>query len=99
MSISSLRALGFYTGHNGPMDSAQWWEQQGASKQNEIKKKYNDAGIKLIVSAFGGGAGEMSITSQISDPEELAKKIGAWVKANNLDGVDVDYEVSRNSNQ
>ncbi|KAK7451181.1 hypothetical protein VKT23_012513 [Stygiomarasmius scandens] len=74
------------------MDSAQWWEQQGASKQNEIRKTYNDAGIKLIVSVFGGGAGETSVTSQISDPEGLAEKIGTWVKANNLDGVDVDYE-------
>jgi len=75
------------------MDSAQWWEQQGASKQKETRKKYNDAGIKIIVSVFGGSPEEMSITSKIDDPEGLAKKIGDWVKKNNLDGVDVDYEV------
>ncbi|THU80875.1 glycoside hydrolase [Dendrothele bispora CBS 962.96] len=73
------------------MDSAQWWEKQGA-KQQQIKKSYNDAGIKIIVSVFGGGADEMKITSLVNDPAGLANKIGDWVKANNLDGVDVDYE-------
>ncbi|THU79121.1 glycoside hydrolase, partial [Dendrothele bispora CBS 962.96] len=76
----------------GPMDSAQWWEQQGADKQKDLKKKYNEAGVKIIVSAFGGGSQEMSVTSAVKDPAGLAKKIGDWVKANNLDGIDVDYE-------
>ena len=32
-------------------------------------------------------------TSSGADPVKTANTMAAWVKANNLDGIDVDYEV------
>lgn len=57
--------------------------------QKALKKKYNDAGVKILVSAFG--ATEFPTTSKI-DPIECATKLGTFVKDNNLDGVDIDWE-------
>ncbi|KAF5336655.1 hypothetical protein D9758_016739 [Tetrapyrgos nigripes] len=90
----NVLALGFYTGIQGPMDSAAWWESQGDSKQKALKKAYTDAGIKLIVSIFGGSEEEMHITSKVNETAAagLAKRVGDWVIKNNLDGVDVDFE-------
>ena len=58
-----------------------------------LKKKYSDAGIKLIVSAFGGTD---KPTTLGADATKTADAIANWVKTYDLDGVDVDYEVSCN---
>lgn len=58
------------------------------SIQKSIKKKYNDNGSKLFISAFG--ATEFP-TTQGLDPIDCAKKLGKFVLSNNLDGVDIDY--------
>lgn len=55
--------------------------------QKSIKKKYNDAGIYLFVSAFGGTEYPTN-----DNPVTVATNLANFVKENNLDGVDVDYE-------
>jgi hypothetical protein len=62
----------------------------GAAAQQSIKAAYNAAGIKLMVSAFGES--DAPTTGNV-DPIAMANTIGQWVLDNNLDGVDVDYEV------
>ncbi len=54
-----------------------------------MKEKYNKAGIKILISAFG--ATEFPTTSKI-DPIDCAVKLGNFVLENNLDGVDIDWE-------
>ena len=58
------------------------------SVQKGIKKKYNEAGIKLLVSAFGDS--EMP-TSLGEDPTVCGEKFGEFVRDNNLDGGDIDW--------
>jgi chitinase len=53
-----------------------------------LRQKYNSAGKKILVSAFG--ATEMPTDSQ--DPVVCATNLGNFVINNNLDGADVDYE-------
>ncbi len=85
---------------SGPLDMAKVWNDPvkyigaspdlGSTKdqiQKSIKKKYNDAGISVFISAFG--ATEMPTSS---DPVAVATSLATWVKGNNLDGVDIDYE-------
>ena len=57
--------------------------------QKNLKKRYNDAGVKIMVSAFG--ATEFP-TSAGADPTQCALKLGTYVKQNNFDGVDLDWE-------
>lgn len=38
---------------SGPADQAQTWAQLSDSDRKAAKKAYNDAGISVIVSAFG----------------------------------------------
>jgi chitinase len=66
----------------------------GAAAQQSIKAAYNAAGIKLMVSAFGESDAP---TTGNADPIAMANTIGQWVLDNNLDGVDVDYEVPDSS--
>lgn len=54
-----------------------------------LKTKYNDAGIKLMISAFGG---TFHPTSAGFDPTTCANELGDFVLSRNLDGVDIDYE-------
>ena len=56
--------------------------------QAAIRKKFNDNGVKLLVSAFGGTEHP---TSANQDPKECGHKLGSWILNNNLDGVDVDW--------
>jgi chitinase len=92
-------AFAFWS-YSGPLDMAKVWADPvkyigtsadlGSTKdqmQKAIKKKYNDAGISVFVSAFG--ATEMP-TGQ--DPTTVATSLANWVLGNNLDGVDIDYE-------
>jgi chitinase len=50
---------------------------------------YHDAGISLIVSAFGSTDAP---TTEGYDPTTVANNLAAFVLKYNLDGVDVDYE-------
>jgi chitinase len=49
--------------------------------------QYADAGISLIVSAFGA-----TDIPTAADPVALAGQLATFVRDNMLDGVDVDYE-------
>ena len=66
------------------------WAELDAATRSSIKAKYNDAGIKLIVSAFGSTD---TPTSSQADPTKTATTMAKWVKKYGLDGIDVDYEV------
>jgi hypothetical protein len=94
-------ALAFWTYQYGALDAVSLWDDPikyfgpsspfGKSKseiQLFFKNKYNQYGIKILVSAFG--ATEFPTTSNF-DPIDCANKLGAYVKANNLDGVDIDW--------
>lgn len=76
----------------GASDKASEWQKLSASKRASIKSQYEDAGIKLIVSAFGA---EDKPTTQNHDPVQTANTMADWVKKYGLDGIDVDYEVRR----
>ena len=54
-----------------------------------MRKKYHDAGVKILISAFG--ATEFPTTAKV-DPVDCAKKLASFVINNQLDGVDVDWE-------
>ena len=74
----------------GPADQAQGWAQLDADSRQKAKQQYNQAGIKVIVSAFGST--ETPTTSGM-DAAGVAKTMADWVKQYGLDGIDVDYEV------
>ena len=59
-----------------------------AEIQKNLRKRYNDAGVKIMVSAFG--ATEFP-TSAGADPAGCAQKLGKFVLDNNLDGADLDW--------
>ena len=59
------------------------------SIQRSLRAKYNEAGIKIMVSAFGSTEFP---TSSGMDPHVCAQRLGKFVKENNLDGADVDWE-------
>ncbi|KAI0343059.1 glycoside hydrolase [Trametopsis cervina] len=73
----------------GAWDKAQEWTTLSASQRATVKQQYANAGIKLLVSAFGSTDAP---TSSGADPVKTANTFAAWVKQYNLDGIDVDYE-------
>lgn len=62
-----------------------------ADQRTSVKAQYAAAGIKIIVSVFGSTDAP---TSTGADPVGTANTMAAWVKEFDLDGIDVDYEVS-----
>ncbi|KAH9940688.1 glycoside hydrolase [Amylocystis lapponica] len=74
---------------SGSSDQAQTWEQMKASDRSRLKAEYVSAGINVIVSAFGETE---KPTTDGEDPVAVAKKMAAWVKKFDMDGIDVDYE-------
>ncbi|XP_031472548.1 uncharacterized protein LOC116244853 [Nymphaea colorata] len=92
--------LTFWTINQGPVDAAYVWNNSKtylsplfgntdtAIKAN-LKKIYNDNGIRLMVSAFGST--ETPTTSGY-DPTFYAQRLADFVASNNLDGVDIDWE-------
>ncbi|KAH7908480.1 glycoside hydrolase family 18 protein [Hygrophoropsis aurantiaca] len=74
---------------SGPIDQAAEWVGLDSATRASIKSSYNDAGISLIVSAFGSS--DYPTTSG-ADPTTTANNLAAWVLEYGLDGVDVDYE-------
>jgi chitinase len=102
-SVDSLAAynrfiLAFWMTNQGPVDDAQAWQQFSASYRKSVLEQYHDAGIALMVSAFGSTD---SPTSNGADPTKTAQKLAQFVKDYDLDGVDVDYEdmTAMNSNK
>lgn len=100
-TIYNYIALAFWSS-SGPLDIVNIWADPvkffggdsvfGSTKdqiQKNLKKKYNDAGVKILISAFG--ATEFPTTAG-TDPVACAQKLGAFVSSNNLDGVDIDWE-------
>lgn len=75
----------------GPFDKALEWTQLSPAQRSSIKSQYSSAGISLIVSAFGST--DVPTTSG-ADPIQTANSMAAFVKQFELDGIDVDYEVS-----
>lgn len=57
--------------------------------QTNLKKNFTDAGVKLIVSAFGATENP---TSENLDPVQVGKDLAAFVNNNQFDGVDIDWE-------
>lgn len=74
---------------SGPADQAQTWADLSDSDRKAAKKAYNDAGISVIVSAFGETE---SPTTDGTDPTSTANTMAEWVIKYDLDGIDVDYE-------
>ena len=52
-----------------------------------LKKAYNDAGIKILVSAFGSTDEPTHL-----DPVVVATNLAKFVNDYDLDGADIDYE-------
>lgn len=75
-----------------PFVQAAEWTQLSASQRASVKSQYNAAGISLVVSLFGSTD---TPTSSGADPIATANTMAAWVIQYGLDGVDVDYEVSK----
>lgn len=91
-------ALAFWS-DAGPLDIVHVWSSPtyffgtasvfgstDAQIQTNLKKAYNNAGISILISAFGS-----SYLPTNKDPVLLATKLGQFVLANNLDGCDIDY--------
>ncbi|KDN50379.1 glycoside hydrolase family 18 protein [Tilletiaria anomala UBC 951] len=81
--------IAFWTVNGGPQDNAYKWHQASKSVQKKYKQAYNDAGVKLMVSAFGASDKPQSSGRNAVD---VATSIAKFVIDNNLDGVDIDYE-------
>ena len=92
--------LAFWFCGGAPMDVALLWQNIGDygvgglganSKeiQAAIRKKFNDNGIKVIISAFG--ATEFPTTAGY-DAATCGKNLAQFVIDNNLDGADADWE-------
>jgi chitinase len=74
---------------SGPADQAAEWVSLDNATRASIKTTYHDAGISLIVSAFGSTDAP---TSEGYDPTTIANNLAAFVLEYDLDGVDIDYE-------
>ena len=94
--------LAFWSCNSEPKDMALIWTDaykffgQGNSFGNDtltiqktLRAKYNQAGVKIMVSAFGST--EYPTTGGL-DAHVCAQKLGKFVKENNLDGADIDWE-------
>ncbi|PIL29812.1 hypothetical protein GSI_08018 [Ganoderma sinense ZZ0214-1] len=73
----------------GPADQVHNWANLDATKRQQLKQQYNEAGVSIVASAFG----EKDLpTSAGQNPVTLANTMGQFVLNNDLDGIDVDWE-------
>lgn len=102
--------LAFWLSDRGAVDNALFWSSLTSAERQAIKTEYNAAGVAIMVSAFGStgmssfqrperSADKLALlidkpTTAGVDPTVCAKSLAAFVKTNDLDGVDVDYEDS-----
>ena len=77
---------------DGAADQADAWARLSDAQRATHKADYKAHDITLLVSAFGSTDAP---TTHGKDPTNLAESMAEWVKAFNLDGIDVDYEVGR----
>jgi chitinase len=75
--------------HTGPLDEAKRYADLPATQRAAIKKQYNDAGVKLMISAFGSTE---QPTTQGFDPVKTANDLADFALQVGVDGVDIDYE-------
>ena len=75
---------------SGAADQAQNWQELTADQRSSYISEYNEAGISLIVSAFGSTE---TPTSSGVDPTSAASTVADWVIQYGVNGIDVDYEV------
>jgi len=91
--------LAFWSCAGNPMDIAYLWSKIGdyyltgfgtttAEVQQNIRKKYHQHGVRLLISAFG--ATEFP-TTQGLDAKVCGKKLAQFVIDNHLDGADADW--------
>lgn len=96
-NIYNYVALGLW-GYNGPMDVGLVWQSpvhyfgtefgnSNSEAQKFLKKKYNDAGMKILIRAFG-----MSQFPTQRDPLDVATRLAKFVTDNNFDGCVIDYQ-------
>ncbi|KAG2108451.1 glycoside hydrolase family 18 protein [Suillus discolor] len=88
ISGCNVFALSFWL-VSGPTDQAEEWTLLDDTTRASIKASYENAGISLIVSAFGSTDVP---TTDGYDPTILANSLADYVLEYDLDGVDVDYE-------
>ena len=92
--------LGYWTCQGSPQDIAQLWATIGnygvenhelGTKyvQASLRKKYNDNGMRILVSAFGNY--EFPNTGS-TDGFKCGQSLANFVKENNLDGAVADWE-------
>ncbi|KAG2075692.1 glycoside hydrolase family 18 protein [Suillus decipiens] len=81
-------ALSFWL-TSGPVDQADEWTLLDNATRASYLTSYHDAGISIIVSAFGSTDAP---TTDGYDPVTVANNLTAFVLEYNLDGVDIDYE-------
>ncbi|KAN0078083.1 carbohydrate-binding module family 5 protein [Tylopilus felleus] len=74
---------------SGAADQAQNWQELTADQRSSYISEYNEAGISLIVSAFGSTE---TPTSSGVDPTSAASTVADWVIQYGVNGIDVDYE-------
>ncbi|KAG1860708.1 glycoside hydrolase family 18 protein [Suillus subalutaceus] len=74
---------------SGPADQAEEWTLIDNATRASYLTSYHDAGISLIVSAFGSTDAP---TTEGYDPTTIANDLAAFVLEYDLDGVDIDYE-------
>lgn len=74
---------------SGPADQAEEWVELDNATRASYLTTYHDAGISLIVSAFGSTDAP---TTEGYDPTTIANDLAAFVLEYDLDGVDIDYE-------
>ncbi|TFK85135.1 glycoside hydrolase family 18 protein [Polyporus arcularius HHB13444] len=84
----NVAALSFLT-LQGALDQAGAYAALAPEVRAAKKAEYNNAGINIIVSAFGETD---KPTSQGADPVGTANTFAQFVLNNQLDGIDVDYE-------
>ena len=75
---------------SGSVDQAQNWQELTASQRSQYVREYNEAGISLVVSAFGSTE---TPTSSGVNAVTAANSMAAWVIQYGVNGIDVDYEV------
>ncbi|KAG2042642.1 glycoside hydrolase family 18 protein [Suillus americanus] len=81
-------ALSFWL-TSGPVDQADEWTLIDNATRASYLTSYHDAGISLIVTAFGSTDAP---TTEGYDPVTVANDLSAFVLEYGLDGVDIDYE-------
>lgn len=65
------------------------WIRLPTPMRQKMKKFYNDAGIAVMIGAFGPG---QNPTMQDLDPHLLGQQVGRVVRDFDFDGVDIDYQ-------